>query len=121
MKESTRRIIAWIALASMALFVVTLIAWCFNRSLFHGAIGFAAIFTGGLGMSLFVVLHFTKPRGTAESEDTQPADVESDSNRETKTTADAPEMTRHDLADDLVEAPKASDAPGAVNAANGDE
>lgn len=60
----------------MALFVVALTAWCFNRNLFHGAIGFAAIFTGGLGIALFVVLYFTKPRDPAGSEDTEPSDAE---------------------------------------------
>lgn len=45
----------------MILFVASLTAWCFDRTLFHGAIGYCAIFTGFFGIALFVVLHFTRP------------------------------------------------------------
>lgn len=62
MSNKSRRSIAWIALAFMVLFVAALTAWGFDRSLFNGAIGYAAIFTGGLGIGLFVVLYFTRPR-----------------------------------------------------------
>ena len=61
MSEKGRKIVARIALAFMLLFVASLTAWCFDRTLFHGAIGYCAIFTGFFGIALFVVLHFTRP------------------------------------------------------------
>lgn len=61
MSEKGRKIVARIALAFMILFVASLTAWCFDRTLFHGAIGYCAIFTGFFGIALFVVLHFTQP------------------------------------------------------------
>ena len=82
MSEKGRKIVARIALAFMLLFVASLTAWCFDRTLFHGAIGYCAIFTGFFGIALFVVLHFTRPapdrnrtEGTDEDSDgAQPAD-----------------------------------------------
>lgn len=55
MSEKGRKIVARIALAFMILFVASLTAWCFDRTLFHGAIGYCAIFTGFFGIALFVV------------------------------------------------------------------
>lgn len=60
MKKKTLRILAIVALVFMGLFTACFIAWCFNRALFNGAIGYAAIFTGGIGIGLFVVIQLLK-------------------------------------------------------------
>lgn len=56
MSKRTVRILAIVALVFMVLFVAATIAWSFDRALFNGAIGYVAIFTGGLGIGIYVVL-----------------------------------------------------------------
>ena len=68
MRDKTRRIVAWIAIAFMTLFTAALTAWCFDRTLLNGAIGFAVIFTGGIGLALFAALYLSG-KETSRSQD----------------------------------------------------
>lgn len=70
MSGRSRKVIAWIALALMALFVAALTGWCFDRKLLNGTIGLAAIFTGGLALGLFIILQLSRPRD-ANTEQTE--------------------------------------------------
>ncbi len=77
MDKKLKRIIAIVALVFMALFSVSLILTFYDRTLFNGAIGFCALFTGGIGLALFGVIKLSR-----SPEDAKCDEQEEDSEQE---------------------------------------
>ena len=60
MNKKLRRVIAIIALVSMALFSVSFILYLADNAMLNGGMGAFALFFGGLGIALFVVLKLSR-------------------------------------------------------------
>ena len=60
MSDKVRRIIAIIALVFVGLFSVAFVMYLYDSALFNGAIGYVALFTGGIGLALFLVVYFSR-------------------------------------------------------------
>ena len=58
MNKKLRKAVAIIALVFMGLFVVSLVLCLVDIKMLNGSIGFAALFTGFIGIALFFVLYF---------------------------------------------------------------
>ena len=58
MNKKLRKAVAIISLVFMGLFVVSLVLCLIDIGMLNGSIGFVALFTGFIGISLFFVLHF---------------------------------------------------------------
>ena len=56
MNKNLKKAIAIVALVFMALFVVALVLTCIDIKMLNGAVGYVALFTGFIGISLYVVL-----------------------------------------------------------------
>lgn len=57
MNKKLKKIVASISLVFMGLFVVSLVIACIDFNLLNGAIGYVALFTGFIGISLYIVLY----------------------------------------------------------------
>lgn len=60
MGKKQKRIIAIIALVFLAVFTVSFVVFLFDRTLLNGAIGFLALFSGGIGLALFLVIRLSR-------------------------------------------------------------
>ena len=60
MSSKSRRIIAIVALVFVGLFSVSFVMYLLNSAMFNGAIGYIAMFTGGIGLALFLVVYFSR-------------------------------------------------------------
>ncbi len=58
MNKKLRKAVAIISLVFMGLFVVSLVLCLIDIGMLNGSIGFVALLTGFIGISLFFVLHF---------------------------------------------------------------
>lgn len=89
MSKRLKRIIAIIALVFVGVFTASLVAFLADRTLFNGAIGFLALFSGGIGLALFLTIKLSRdyseendgapeetPDGKKGGESTQPPDKE---------------------------------------------
>lgn len=98
MSKRSIRVLAIVALVFMALFVASLTAWSFDRGLFNGAIGYVAIFTGGIGIGIYVVLLLLRraeKRNAQFYEDTEtPSQSQSDAEKDQPSDASQNEPPR---------------------------
>ena len=82
MNEKLKRVIAIIALVFIGIFSVAFVAYLLNATLFNGAIGYCALFFGGVGIALYFVLWISTrgERGQAQnpSEDSEEEEKEAD-------------------------------------------
>lgn len=78
MSKKTKKIVAVIALVFMALFCISLVLTFYDRRLFNGAIGACALFTGGIGIALFLAIKLSRSPEDAQSE----ADEQSDNEKQ---------------------------------------
>ena len=69
MGKKSKRILAIVALVFIGLFTVSLVAFLVDKSLFNGAIGFFALFTGGVGLALFFVIKLSRDNTDASDPD----------------------------------------------------
>ena len=76
MDKKLKRIIAIVALVFMALFSVSLILTFYDRTLFNGAIGFCALFTGGIGLALFGVIKLSRSPEDAKCDEQEDSEQE---------------------------------------------
>lgn len=60
MSKRLKRIIAIIALVFVGVFTASLVAFLADRTLFNGAIGFLALFSGGIGLALFLTIKLSR-------------------------------------------------------------
>ena len=66
--NKTRRILAIIALVFMAIFSVTLVLTFVSPDMWNGAVAYAALVSGLLGVGLFLVLRFLLKPEESEQE-----------------------------------------------------
>lgn len=96
MSKKTKKIIAIVALVFMVLFCVALTLTFYNRMLFNGAIGACALFTGGIGIALFLVLKLSRsPEDAAEENE----------NSESKADEQSPEEAGEKSEESVAETP----------------
>ena len=69
MSKKLRRIIAIIALVFMAVFTVSLVAYFVDKTLLNGAIGFLTLFSGGIGLALFLVIWMSRDNYDGANDD----------------------------------------------------
>ena len=69
MSKKLKRIIAIIALVFMAVFTVSLVAYLVDKTLLNGAIGFLTLFSGGIGIALFLVIWMSRDNYDSASDD----------------------------------------------------
>ena len=67
MNKKLRRIIAIIALVFMAIFSVSLVAYFVDRTLLSGMIGIITLFSGGIGLALFLVVWMSRDKDGGEN------------------------------------------------------
>ena len=65
----SKRILAIVALVFIGLFTVSFVAFLVDKTLFNGAIGFFALFTGGVGLALFFVIKLSRDNTDASDPD----------------------------------------------------
>lgn len=102
------RILAVVALVFMGLFSVSVIAWFFDRTLFNGSIGYVAIFTGFVGIGIFVVLMLIKRSEERNASPTAKTDGKSDAAAD-KTALASDDKTACSTPDADVQADRQSD------------
>lgn len=86
MSKKFKRILASIALVFALLFTASLIAFFYDRTLFHGAIGMCAMFCGGITLALFFVIKLS--RDYSEDEPDAPAGKSDTDNKSDKPSTD---------------------------------
>ena len=69
MGKKSKRILAIVALVFIGLFTVSFVAFLVDKTLFNGAIGFFALFTGGVGLALFFVIKLSRDNTDASDPD----------------------------------------------------
>ncbi len=69
MSKKLKRIIAIIALVFVAVFTVSLIAYFIDKTLLNGAIGFLTMFSGGIGLALFLVIWLSRDNYNSDRDD----------------------------------------------------
>lgn len=68
MSKRFKKVLAILSLVFMVLFAVSVVLTCFDAKLLNGAIGYTAMFTGFLGISIFFVIKLsTTDEGKTES------------------------------------------------------
>lgn len=68
MSKKLKKAVAITALVFVGIFTVSFVVFLFDRTLLNGAIGFLAMFSGGIGLALFLVVKFS--RGGDEDKNT---------------------------------------------------
>ena len=81
MNKKLKRVIAIIALVSMALFSVAFVLYLFDNTMLNGGMGAFALFFGGLGLALFFVLKLSRDntdqiveQATSDGQDDKPSE-----------------------------------------------
>ena len=73
MNRKFRKAMAIVSLIFMALFTVALILSLVNPKMFNGSIGYIALFTGFIGLSVFFVIKLSD-KSTAKKDEITPTD-----------------------------------------------
>lgn len=108
MNKKLRRVIAIIALVFMAIFSVSLVAYFVDRTLLSGMIGIITLFSGGIGLALFLVVWMSRDQnGGDNGEPGNAADKPLDGQRADDKDADA--ATVNEVEDKSVTAPEKTD------------
>lgn len=68
MSKKLKKAVAITALVFVGIFTVSFVVFLFDRTLLNGAIGFLAMFSGGIGLALFLVVKLS--RGVDEDKNT---------------------------------------------------
>lgn len=81
MSKKLKKAVAITALVFVGIFTVSFVAFLVDRTLLNGAIGFLAMFSGGIGLALFLVVKLSRggePDGaeTPPEEDSERSDKE---------------------------------------------
>lgn len=74
MSKKTKKILAIIALVFIGLFTVSFVAFLVDRTLFNGAIGFLALFTGGIGLALFLAIKLSRSNLPTDNDEPEEAE-----------------------------------------------
>lgn len=85
MSKKLRQVVAIIALVLVLIFTVSFIMYLTDSTLLNGSVGFLALFSGGFGLALFLVVRLTAPKAQEEEEEPSadaPADKKADSESE---------------------------------------
>ena len=106
MGKKSKRILAIVALVFIGLFTVSFVAFLVDKTLFNGAIGFFALFTGGVGLALFFVIKLSR-----DNTDVSDPDDKTGQDRSTEKNDDSDN-------DDSDKVPAASDKIESVNSEN---
>ena len=72
MSKKLKKAVAITALVFVGIFTVSFVVFLFDRTLLNGAIGFLAMFSGGIGLALFLVVKLS--RGGDEDKNTDDVD-----------------------------------------------
>ena len=60
MSKKLKKAVAITALVFVGIFTVSFVVFLFDRTLLNGAIGFLAMFSGGIGLALFLVVKLSR-------------------------------------------------------------
>lgn len=69
MDKKSRRVTAIIALVFMAIFSVSLVAYFVDRTLLSGMIGIITLFSGGIGLALFLIVWMSRDKYSGENDE----------------------------------------------------